>query len=77
MSILFSQEVEIARPTTKRGGAGKAAKKGGGGRGGSTARGGNSPLLSSQPSPSSTCVYLEYFHNATPKGAPRPLSLQG
>uniref|UniRef100_F1KRC5 Bromodomain-containing protein 2 n=1 Tax=Ascaris suum TaxID=6253 RepID=F1KRC5_ASCSU len=39
IKLLPSQEVEIARPTTKRGGAGKAAKKGGGGRGGSTARG--------------------------------------
>uniref|UniRef100_A0A915AHH8 Bromodomain-containing protein 2 n=1 Tax=Parascaris univalens TaxID=6257 RepID=A0A915AHH8_PARUN len=39
LAAMPTEEVEIARPTTKRGGVGKAAKKGGGGRGGSTARG--------------------------------------
>uniref|UniRef100_A0A158PPH3 Bromodomain-containing protein 2 n=1 Tax=Anisakis simplex TaxID=6269 RepID=A0A158PPH3_ANISI len=46
IKLLPSQEVEIARPTTKRGG-GKMARKGASGRGGATARGASASRESS------------------------------
>ncbi|MFH4979228.1 hypothetical protein AB6A40_005937 [Gnathostoma spinigerum] len=72
IKLLPPQEVEVPRPTTKRGSA--KVKKSTGGRAGSTARGGGggggssrSPLSSHSDlcEPSVPNVYIEYFHNAT------------